>query len=1441
MYSKRPHYAANIFLIIIMLFLIPTKLYAETPDPEISGGEIANYQTTETTMCFSDMVALNEGLVIVGDTISSKVFIINALTKEVKSEYQLNDTPGTIAYDSENQLILVNQFDSQKLAKICIISGEVTYIELPYKPRAVSIGESNEAFVASENGYISVINISQNLVLSTSNFDSTDYICHLLYDKEKNNLYGGVSEGSPRYLFRFSYDELSNEVKLEQYTFGMIGCDLRISGDGKHIFFITASYTILDINPEDIMDAYGGWDIGPYPRTADFHPNNKYLAASNGDEIKIYSMENHVLLKTFPTNHYGYEIKKLRYSPDQKYIIWYKTDNSNRISQLCYMENPGEDELIPPVTTDITFSDMVVMDEEFVIVGDIITNKIYIINFFTKENHTEFQVNDIPDKLAYDSENGYIFVTHRISKTISKIDISSGAVTRIKIPQTPKGIVIGEKDEIFVISEAIPDGYISVIETNVDKILNTFKFPDRHDINYLAYDKNNNNLLCANQPEYISPRLLFRFTYDEQNHEFVQEQYITDTGRGVELAISKDGNHVSYGDTDYNAKDITDILGKWADSHCVDYSPDNKYIVTASINKIMVYSVENHELLNTFPVNTSIYKIRLSPTGRKIIWYEGYPKRKYLQYMDNPYAEGAITITATDTSASEQDGDIGTFAVTRNGGDITTDLIVKYTVDGTAINGEDYDTLTGIVTIQSNNTTAYINVHPIDDNIYEETETVIITLSPDSNYSCGIPSSASITIEDNDKPTISITAGKETINEAANDSGSFIVTRSGENTTEELIVTYTVGGTATAGIDYKALTGTAVIPVGQSTASITLIPLDGPAVENEETVIITLNASNNYIIGTTSQATITIVDDDVPSEKISAVYTLNSYKVKLNNGTTAILDMPPFYLDNVVMVPMRGVAIPYELYLEYDAATQSITFRQGADSLIMFIGSKGYIFNGSTKVSEVPPIIKEGRTFVPLKLITEEFGFVAEIIADNTAPVPGNNGTLEAENETSSSVSLKWEVAADDIFLSEDILYRVYYSKSDNIGTASDINANGTGFGEFTTNISSCTVTGLAPDTTYYFNVVVKDIAENENAYFTVSTKTKPAPPPGGGGGGGGGIIAPPVIPPAPPAVHPGLENVKTSDDTKLSDNLKLTGEANLDISKNAGQKGTVSGGAVVELLKNNLPLTVANQDVSVKFTTGVLNNMKIGKQEGSLLELGAKSLTPAEKEQVLATANLGASTGIFEIGGKIIDLSAQIKSSEGTSSKITAFAEPVEVRIDLSDLNLNEQQIKELCGIRLEKDAAGNTVAVKLGGTYDPETNSFTFFTDKFSLYSVLQVKDLVTISVTLDIPISIVNGISKPIDVPPTIINNRTMVPLRFIGEALGAEVNWIAETQTVIFRLNGKELEMVINQPSPGMDTPPTIIKGRTFVPLRFISESLGADVTWYPSNRTVSIVK
>ena len=100
--------------------------------------------------------------------------------------------------------------------------------------------------------------------------------------------------------------------------------------------------------------------------------------------------------------------------------------------------------------------------------------------------------------------------------------------------------------------------------------------------------------------------------------------------------------------------------------------------------------------------------------------------------------------------------------------------------------------------------------------------------------------------------------------------------------------------------------------------------------------------------------------------------------------------------------------------------------------------------------------------------------------------------------------------------------------------------------------------------------------------------------------------------------------------------------------------------------------------------------------------------------------------------------------------------------------------------------------------------------------------------------------------LDVPPRIIDGRTMVPLRFIGEALGAEVIWNGETRQVAYLLGSRQILLTVDQNTAlvggrmvEFDAAPQIINNRTMVPVRFISQWLGAIVRWDEALKRVEI--
>ena len=104
-------------------------------------------------------------------------------------------------------------------------------------------------------------------------------------------------------------------------------------------------------------------------------------------------------------------------------------------------------------------------------------------------------------------------------------------------------------------------------------------------------------------------------------------------------------------------------------------------------------------------------------------------------------------------------------------------------------------------------------------------------------------------------------------------------------------------------------------------------------------------------------------------------------------------------------------------------------------------------------------------------------------------------------------------------------------------------------------------------------------------------------------------------------------------------------------------------------------------------------------------------------------------------------------------------------------------------------------------------------------------------------------INGAPYTSDAPPFLDGSRTMVPLRIIAEGLGAEVNWDGENQIVHILLDGEHLIVPIGVLLPGWDAPAMIdnLRGRTFVPVRFVSEALGATVEWDGNARAVYIFR
>jgi hypothetical protein len=325
-----------------------------------------------------------------------------------------------------------------------------------------------------------------------------------------------------------------------------------------------------------------------------------------------------------------------------------------------------------------------------------------------------------------------------------------------------------------------------------------------------------------------------------------------DTGR---FTVSRSGAttagltvRYSLGGTAANGSDYASLSGTLT-------IPDGAASATITVTPIDDSAVEGNETVILTVSADAAYTV-------------GSPNSATVSIADNDQAPTTptVTVVASDPSAAEHGSDPGTFTISRSGG-TTTALTVNYSVGGSAVNGTDYQSLSGSVTIPTASASVIVSVRPIDDKVFEGSETVILTLSSNPSYTVGSPNSATVTIADNDQaptepPVVTLIAPDILASEPGTDTATLTVSHTGSQAAS-LTVRYTLVGTAINGVDYQTLSGSVTIPAGAASANIVLRPINDSLIELAELVTVTLTPDAAYILGAPAIAVITIADDDL--------------------------------------------------------------------------------------------------------------------------------------------------------------------------------------------------------------------------------------------------------------------------------------------------------------------------------------------------------------------------------------------------------------------------------------------------------------------------------------------------------------------------------------------------------------------------------------------------
>lgn len=220
-----------------------------------------------------------------------------------------------------------------------------------------------------------------------------------------------------------------------------------------------------------------------------------------------------------------------------------------------------------------------------------------------------------------------------------------------------------------------------------------------------------------------------------------------------------------------------------------------------------------------------------------------------------------VTLVASDPTASET-GDPGEWTFTRTGA-ATNDLLVSFTVAGTASSGSDYAPLGTSITIPTGSNSVALTLSPLADAAVEGYETVIVRLTNSPSYVIGSLGTGTVTITDANISTVSIAATTPTASETGPSNGVFTISRDGP-TNSALTVYFSVTGTASAGTDYTSLGSSIVIAANRVSTNLLVRPINDSLTEGVEYVVVSLQTNANYLVGAPSFDSVAIADNDSP-------------------------------------------------------------------------------------------------------------------------------------------------------------------------------------------------------------------------------------------------------------------------------------------------------------------------------------------------------------------------------------------------------------------------------------------------------------------------------------------------------------------------------------------------------------------------------------------------
>jgi hypothetical protein len=347
---------------------------------------------------------------------------------------------------------------------------------------------------------------------------------------------------------------------------------------------------------------------------------------------------------------------------------------------------------------------------------------------------------------------------------------------------------------------------------------------------------------------------------------------VTEAGPAALVKIKRTGGAASGVTVDFSTEEDTATDG-------ADYTGVSSNLTFAAGEMMKVVSVP---ILNdNLAENREVFQVHLrNPTGGATLGLS----TSMVTIADNDKA-GMITFSKVDYATNENGG-MATIVINRMGGAASNVTIHFATADGSATAPDDYTAVDSVITFAAGQLTQTVQVPIINDTNAEGNETVLLTLrEPTGNAKLGAISNAVLRIID-DESSVSFTNTSYQITEAG-PAITLNVVRSGPLNTTVMVDYMTMDGSATAGSDYRGTNGTLTFPPGATFKTIS-IPINNDVLDetNETFTVILKNPQGGVQLGTMTNATVTILDNDQAG---TLQFSSTTYNVNESAGHATII------------------------------------------------------------------------------------------------------------------------------------------------------------------------------------------------------------------------------------------------------------------------------------------------------------------------------------------------------------------------------------------------------------------------------------------------------------------------------------------------------------------------------------------------------------------------